>query len=125
MLGEFIGSRKVLARPVRQWWPWWAAGRLRFLALHGHVGPVFGSLQVAPFKGDRENESWVGRLWGRQKLNSVHGGLDDFGLEFLVSNSNKDCLLVLRRGALWGRQPRGLPSSSALSLSLPRLSQDF
>lgn len=46
---------------------------------------------------------------GRQKLNSVLGGLDDFGLEHLVSNSNKDNLRVLRRRALWSRQPRGLP----------------
>lgn len=60
VLGEFTGSRRVLAGPVSERWPWRAAGRLRFLALCGHVGPVFGSLQLTPFKGNRENESRTG-----------------------------------------------------------------
>lgn len=80
------------------------------MALHGHVGPVLGSLQLTPFKGDRENESCTGLGGGeRRKLNSVHGRLDDFGLEFVVSDSNKDSLRVHMRRDPWGREPSGLP----------------
>lgn len=50
---------------------------------------------------------------GRRKLSSVHGRLDDFGLEFLVSKSNKDSLRVLRRGGPPGGSPEASPSGSA------------
>lgn len=74
------------------------------MALRGHMGSVLGSLQLTPFKGDCENESCTG-LGGRErrKLNSVHGRLDGFGREFVVSHSNKDGLRVRMGGDPWGR----------------------
>lgn len=48
---------------------------------------------------------------GRRKLSSVHGWLDDFGLEFLVSKSNKDSLRALMRGVLVAGSPRPPPAA--------------
>lgn len=68
-----------------------------FLALRDHMGPVFGSLRLTPFKGDHENESRTGSGGKGRQTQFCSWSVDDFGLEYLVSNSNKDSLGVQMR----------------------------
>ena len=115
---------RSLASLVWQWWPRGAAGTAcaGFLVLHAPRGPFLALPSSHHSKGIMKMDPTVGWevVGGRPTLNSGHGQLDRFCLDFLVSGQQQRWpSSPSEMGSLGQRAPRASSGSCALSPTLP------